>query len=78
MLLSMLLESLVERVEIKIEIESRLHCIDIYDDDCILKYSKYPSLRLGTKVYLITYLLNILPFSLCICSKAQEAEICKH
>ena len=21
-------------VEVKIEIESRLHCIDIYDDDC--------------------------------------------
>ena len=56
MFLSMLLQSLVERVEIKIEIESRLHCIDMYDDDCILKYSKYPSLRLGTKVYLITHL----------------------
>ena len=30
----MLFESLVE---IKIEIESRLHCIDIYDDDCTPK-----------------------------------------
>ena len=35
----MLFESLVK---IKIEIESRLHCIDIYPDDCIMYISIYP------------------------------------
>ena len=38
----MLFKSLIE---FQIEIESRLHCIDIFDDDCMLKYIKVTAVR---------------------------------
>ena len=32
-------------IEFQIEIESRLHCIDIFDDDCLLKYIEVTAVR---------------------------------
>ena len=31
--------------DFQIEIESRLHCIDIFDDDCMLKYIEVTAVR---------------------------------